>query len=150
VSDSTDATGDASGHKIGGIVRTQHAVLRQLLAEARAVLEAECCGLLAGHNGVISVILPARESTPSASAYEISPRELFEFFRRMRDEHLEHLGIYHSHPRGENSPSERDVALAYYPDAAYFIISPQEGAPRPVRAFRIADGRWSELTIQPI
>ena len=39
MSDSTDATGDASGHKIGGIVRTQHAVLRQLLAEARAVLD---------------------------------------------------------------------------------------------------------------
>jgi [CysO sulfur-carrier protein]-S-L-cysteine hydrolase len=112
--------------------------------------EVECCGLLAGRGEVISVILPARESTQSASAYEVSPGELFSLFRRMRDEHLEHLGIYHSHPRGENSPSASDVALAYYPDAAYFILSPQEGAPRPVRAFRIADGRWSELTIQPI
>jgi proteasome lid subunit RPN8/RPN11 len=141
---------DANADKMGGIVRIHHAVLSQLIAEARAMPDVECCGLLAGRNGVISVLLPAREGTRRASAYEISPAELFSFFRRMREEHLEHLGIYHSHPRGENSPSASDVALAYYPDAAYFIVSPQEGAPRPVRAFRIADGRWRELTIQPV
>ena len=145
-----DAKGGPSGDKLRGIVRVDRAVLRQLIAEARATPEVECCGLLAGRGEVISLLFPARESTPRASAYEISPRELFAFFRRMREEHLEHLGIYHSHPRGENSPSPSDVALAYYPDAAYFIVSPLEGVARPVRAFRIADGRWSELTIQPI
>jgi proteasome lid subunit RPN8/RPN11 len=158
VSDSPDMTGDPTGDatggptrdKMGGIVRIHRAVLRQLIVEARAMPEVECCGLLAGRGEVISLILPARESTLSASAYEISPGELFAFFRRIREEHLEHLGIYHSHPRGENSPSPSDVALSYYPDAAYFILSPLEDAARPVRAYRIADGRWSELTIQPI
>ena len=40
--------------------------------------------------------------------------------REMRAAGLELLGIYHSHPNGENEPSPRDVELAYYPEAAYF------------------------------
>jgi proteasome lid subunit RPN8/RPN11 len=133
--------------KSAGAVQVHRALLPQLIAEASATPDVECCGLLAGRDGVISALLPARQGAPRASTYEIAPAELFSFFRRMRDEHLEHLGIYHSHPRGDNSPSESDVALAYYPEAAYFIISPRPDAPRPVRAFRIADGRWSELVI---
>src|ERR1700722_8002543 len=126
-----------------GAVHVLHALWSQLIAEASATPDVECCGLLAASDGGISALWAARQGAPRASTYEIVPAELFSLFRRMRDERLEHLGIYHSHPRGDNSPSESDVALAYYPDAAYFIISPRPDAPRPVRAFRIADGRWS-------
>ena len=83
----------------------------------------------------------------SASAYEIAPLELFSLFRRMREQSLDHLGIYHSHPRGENVPSRRDIEAAYYPDTAYFIISPRQDAARPVRAFEIRDGQVRELEI---
>ena len=121
----------------------------ELLAVARRVPELECCGLLAGRGGVISVVLPARNLLASATAYEIEPAELFALFRRMRAEGLEHLGIYHSHPRGDNAPSPSDIERAYYPDAVYFILSPQASTARPVRAFRIADRRIRELTIQP-
>lgn len=68
--------------------------------------------------------------------------------REMRADGLELLGIYHSHPNGKNEPSPRDIELAYYPDAAYFIISPLVGAARPVRAFSILDGHVTELEIQ--
>src|SRR3984893_12976483 len=132
------------------VVRIVRAVLQQMLAEARSAPEVECCGLLAGRAEVISVLLPARQGPRSASAYEISPPELFALFRYMRDTGLEHLGIYHSHPRGDNSPSSRDVELAYYPAAAYFIVSPRPDAARPVRAFAIADGPAGERTIDVV
>jgi proteasome lid subunit RPN8/RPN11 len=132
------------------VIRIVRAVLQQMLAEARSAPEVECCGLLAGRAEVISVLLPARHGPRSASAYEISPPELFALFRYMRDAGLDHLGIYHSHSRGDNSPSRRDVELAYYPAAAYFIVSPQSDALRPVRAFAIADGRSEELTIDVV
>ena len=132
------------------VVRIERTVLQQMLAEARSAPEVECCGLLAGRAELISVLLPAREGPRSASAYEISPLELFALFRHMRDAGLEHLGIYHSHPHGDNSPSTRDVELAYYPAAAYFIVSPQVDAARLVRAFAIADGRSEELTIDVV
>jgi proteasome lid subunit RPN8/RPN11 len=130
------------------LVRVNRAAFDRLLAEARANPDMECCGLLAGREGIISAVLPAKNALQSAKAYEIASEELFALFRRMRAEALEHLGIYHSHPKGENSPSWLDLERAFYPDAAYLIISPDPGASRPIRAFRIIEGRARELSLQ--
>jgi proteasome lid subunit RPN8/RPN11 len=111
--------------------------------------ERECCGLLAGHNGVITRVIPGTNAAiDPATSYEIAIPELFQLMREIRAAGLELLGIYHSHPNGKNEPSPRDIAWAYYPDVAYFIISPLPGAPHPVRAFSIRDGSASELEIQ--
>jgi proteasome lid subunit RPN8/RPN11 len=129
-------------------VRIERSIFDRLLAEARANPKIECCGLLAGRKGVISTILPAKNALQSAKAYEIEPRELFALFRRMRAEAVEHLGIYHSHPNGENSPSPTDVERAFYPDVAYLIISPEVNPSRPIRAFKIGKGRAREISVQ--
>jgi len=108
----------------------------------------ECCGLLAGRNGVITEIFPARNALASATAYEISPRDLFTLFREIRAKNLVFLGVYHSHPNTENIPSPTDIERAYYPEAAYFIVSPAPNAPKPIRAFRIVSGIVTEILIQ--
>jgi proteasome lid subunit RPN8/RPN11 len=132
------------------VIRARAELLASLLGEARRNPSRECCGLLAGRDGVISVIFPAGNALASAAAYEIAPDELFALFRAMREQGLDHLGIYHSHPNTDNAPSPTDIERAYYPEAAYFIISPRADAPRPVRAFRIAGGRAEELEIETI
>jgi [CysO sulfur-carrier protein]-S-L-cysteine hydrolase len=134
--------------EMSGVIRVERRLLDELLAHARRESQTECCGLLAGRDGVISIILPARNVLASATAYEIAPAELFAIVRRMRQEGLGHLGIYHSHPDSDNAPSPTDIARAYYPDVAYFIVSPRPGASRSVRAFRIASGRVDELEIE--
>ena len=121
-----------------------------MLAEARQNRTIECCGLLAGREGEITAIFPAVNMLASPCAFEIAPPELFRIFREMRVAHLEHLGIYHSHPLGPNEPSGKDVARAFYPDEAYFIVSPAPAAPQPIRAFSIRDGESTELTIEPV
>ena len=70
--------------------------------------------------------------------------------RAIREAGLELLGIYHSHPRGENCPSPRDIERAYYPDVAYFILSLDPNVPHPVRAFSIRDGKVEELSVQVV
>ena len=130
-------------------VAVSSAVIQELLAEARHEPDLECCGLLAGQDGVISTVLRARNVLRSPTAYEIDTAELFSLFRRMRDDRLDHLGIYHSHPRGDNAPSPRDIERAFYPAAAYFIISPRPDAAQPVRAFRISAVEVRELIIRP-
>ena len=97
---------------------------------------------------VISAVFPARNALQSATAYEVAPEELFALFRRMRSEGLEHLGIYHSHPQGENFPSPSDLERAFYPDAAYFIVSQNAAVFRPIRAFRIREGRAREILLE--
>ena len=130
------------------VVRISRGVFERLLSEARINPEIECCGLLAGRAGVISTVLPASNALHSATAYEIAPADLFSLFRRMRAERLDHMAIYHSHPRGDNAPSPRDVEQAFYPAAAYFILSSRHDAPQPVRAFRIVAGEARELILQ--
>jgi len=130
------------------LFRISRAAFDRLLAEARANPNIECCGLLAGREGIISAVLPAKNALQSAMAYEIDPEELFALFRRMRADALEHLGLYHSHPQVENSPSPLDLERAFYPDAAYLIISADLNASNTVRAFRIVAGRARELPLE--
>lgn len=122
-------------------------IVEEMLRHARSEPGTECCGLLAGLGGVITTIFPAKNALESPTAFEIAPLELFHLFRRMREEGLEHLGLYHSHPAGENVPSPRDIEQAYYPHEAYFVISPQPGATRPIRVFSIREGSVEELEI---
>ncbi|MFQ5927167.1 MAG: Mov34/MPN/PAD-1 family protein [Terriglobia bacterium] len=119
-----------------------------LLAEARRHAPLECCGLLGGQGSEVKAILPARNAVASPLAYEIAPRELFRLFRRLRREGLELVGIYHSHPASDNYPSARDIERAYYPEAAYVIVSPV--AERPIRAFRIQGGKVGELRVETL
>jgi [CysO sulfur-carrier protein]-S-L-cysteine hydrolase len=128
-------------------IRVRVEIVEEVLRVARSEPRMECCGLLAGVGGVITKIFPAKNALASRTAYDVAPQELFQLFRRIREEGLEHLGIYHSHPTTENVPSPRDIELAAYPNEAYFIISPLPAAERPARAFSIRDGHVKELEI---
>ena len=123
-------------------------IAERLLAEARAHAPLECCGLLGGRADRVTQILPATNTLPSPVAYEIASRELFDLFRRLRRQGLELVGIYHSHPGGDNSPSARDLERAYYPEVAYVIVSPR--AEQAIRAFRIQGGKAGELVVETI
>ena len=129
-------------------VRIRREILLQLRQQARAHPKTECCGLLAGREGVITRVLPARNALESPTAFEIAPAELFRLMREIRAAGLELLGIYHSHLTGENRPSARDIERAYYPEAAYCIVSPQPDIPHPVRLFSIRDQRVLEMEME--
>lgn len=135
-------------HSVTDVVRVRKEILARLAEEAGHVPGEECCGLLAGRDGVITEMYLAVNALASATAYEIAPKDLFRILREMHAAGLELMGIYHSHPTGENQPSARDIERAYYLDVGYFILSPLPGAPLPVRAFEIRDGRVEELSIQ--
>ncbi|MGH9778631.1 MAG: Mov34/MPN/PAD-1 family protein, partial [Candidatus Acidiferrales bacterium] len=79
---------------------------------------------------------------------DIAVPELIRLFRRLRAEKLDLVGIYHSHPASDNSPSARDRELAFYPETAYVIVSPQSEARLPVRAFLIREGEVEELRVE--
>lgn len=130
------------------VIRIRGCVLARLVEEARRAPSQECCGFLAGRERLITSLLAGTNILASATAYEIAPVELFRMFRAMRADGLEHLGIYHSHPTGDNFPSPRDIERAYYPEVAYFIVSPHEDVAQAVRAFSIREGRVVELRIE--
>jgi len=128
-------------------IRVRPGIVEEMLRLARREPRTECCGLLAGADGIITRIVPAKNALSSPTAYEVAPQELFALFRQMRKEGLEHLGIYHSHLATRNFPSPSDIEQAGYPNQAYFIVSLLPDETRPVRAFSIRDGRVEELQI---
>lgn len=130
-------------------VRIRREIVAAMREDAAKAPAQECCGLLAGGDGIITHIFPATNAHPNpATAYEIAPQELFRMMKKLREGKLQLLGIYHSHPRGENRPSPHDIEQAFYPNTPYFILSPLPDAPQPVRAFVIRDGQVNELQFE--
>jgi proteasome lid subunit RPN8/RPN11 len=132
-------------------VRSRRKVYGQLLEHARRQPHRECCGILAGQDGLITQAFPAKNVAPDpVRNYEISPKEMVRLMGEFHGRRLEFLGIYHSHPNwlDANEPSPKDIALAYYSEAIYIIVTPRPYATTPVRAFSIREGRATELEIQ--
>ena len=106
----------------------------------------ECCGLLAGDGNVISSAYRLHnEAGQPETRYFASPEDLFAAMKAMRQEGLEMMGIYHSHPNSPAYPSKSDVELAFYSDSIYFIVS-LAGAVE-ISAFRIDNGNISRVEI---
>jgi len=132
-------------------VRSRRKVFGQLLKHARGQPHRECCGILAGQDDVITQAFPAKNvAADPIRNYMIAPKEIVRLMGECRKRRLKFLGIYHSHPHwlDANEPSPKDIALAYYSAAIYFIVTPRPYATTPVRAFSIHDGRVTELEIQ--
>ena len=132
-------------------VRSRRKIYGQLLKHARRQPHRECCGILAGQDGVITRAFPAKNvAADPVRYYVIAPDEIARLMGELRQRRLEFLGIYHSHPNwmDTNEPSPKDIALAYYSEAIYFIVTPRPYATTPIRAFSIRDGRAMELEIQ--
>ena len=132
-------------------VRSRRKVYARLLEHARRQPHRECCGILAGHDGLITQVFPAKNvAADPVWNYEIAPREIVRLRGELRKRRLEFLGIYHSHPHwmDANEPSPKDIALACYSEAIYLIVTPRPYATAPIRAFSIRNGRAMELEIQ--
>ena len=125
--------------------------LEALVAHARELTPFECCGLLAGkdrrvlhqyrvtntvatEHQAIDVFDQATVKRLGALpgpmraevAYFMDPKEMLQAFKDMRARQLDLVAIYHSHPHSPAYPSTTDIGLAYYPDAAYLIVSLQQ------------------------
>jgi proteasome lid subunit RPN8/RPN11 len=135
------------------VLQIARAQVEAMIEHARQEFPNECCGLLAGRQGRVEVVLRGQNLDQSPYTYRLDPQEQLRFFKEIDARGLDLLGIYHSHTQSAAYPSRTDVAKAYYPDAAYVIVSltnrDAAGDTVDVRAFRIRDGviAEEELTV---
>jgi proteasome lid subunit RPN8/RPN11 len=114
------------------------ALAAEIVAHARAGYPQEVCGLISGRAGAALAVHPGRNISPAPLvAYELD-HETLALQIGLEDQGLELLGIYHSHPRGPETPSETDVSLAFYPEPVYLIVSLARPDQPVLRAFRIS------------
>jgi proteasome lid subunit RPN8/RPN11 len=106
----------------------------------------ECCGALLGRDGegareVLQLLpLPNRRSDSTRNRFELTPEDVRFAERTAREEGLELLGWYHSHPDAPARPSEFDRAHAW-PWYSYIIVGIRNGAPSDMTSWRLRDDR---------
>ena len=107
---------------MGAMLEISTDLLRRIMALAAAQPGREVCGLLlGGPERVIGVEPCANVAAKPATTFEIDPVQLIAAHRRARAGGPAIAGCYHSHPRGDATPSERDAEAAP-PDGGVWLI----------------------------
>jgi proteasome lid subunit RPN8/RPN11 len=130
-------------------VRLTAPLVEAIVEYARGGDPNEACGLIIGdrpaaEGGVALRFEPTGNKAASPYRYEIDPDDLLRLTIATDDADEVFWAIVHSHIRSPAYPSPTDVALAFYPDALYLLVSLAADQPA-LGAFRIVDG-----TIHPV
>lgn len=128
-------------------------VAEQLMAQSRAELPNEACGLisgtLTGRRGVR--YHPARNAEASPLRYSVHPEDLVRITFAIEDAGEELVAIFHSHTRSPAIPSPTDRRAAMYPDQFYLLATladPDAPPERALRAWRIHGGQAFEVPVR--
>lgn len=132
------------------MLRIPKKILEEMIAHARQEFPKECCGLLAGNNGIVSKIYTMTNTDQSQVSYLMDPKEQLAAIKDMRKRGVETIASYHSHPKTDAEPSIKDIELAYDPDVYYVILSLAEPMRTDIRAFKIVDRKVSKAEIKII
>jgi proteasome lid subunit RPN8/RPN11 len=145
-----------SAHPGPATVELPGAIREAIVAHARAEYPNEACGLIIGDGpaadgGRALRYEAVRNKAASPYRYEIDPTDLYRLTIETDDADEVFWGIVHSHTHSPAVPSPTDIALAFYPDALYLLVSlsPDEADPATgmpgARAWRIVDGEVHEV-----
>lgn len=105
----------------------------------------EACGLLAGTAGVVAMVIPVKNIASGNTRFQMDPRAQLRAMELIEIEKLELLGIFHSHPKGDNQPSSSDIRESAYP--VINVICGRAGRKWNSRAFWIENSSFVEIPI---
>ncbi len=106
----------------------------------------EACGILAGRDTAITRIYKTTNTEKSPVSYLMDPAEQFRVMKDLRENNLSMVAIFHSHPSSPAYPSSRDVALAFYEDTLYLIVS-LIGKEPVLKGYSMREGKITEVNI---
>jgi proteasome lid subunit RPN8/RPN11 len=119
-------------------------LLEELRREAEQAYPAECCGVLGGRANVtkeVTRLVPVtNRRTDDPHRYLISPDDLRRITADLRQEELEVLGFYHSHPDHLAAPSAFDIEHAW-PWYSYLIVRVNGGHAAELASWQLNDDR---------
>jgi proteasome lid subunit RPN8/RPN11 len=120
----------------------------------------EGCGFLLGSVGDedtnrVTALFPLdnRASDRRTRRYELTADDYRAADEAARDQGLDVVGVYHSHPDHPARPSETDLEEATFPGFSYVIVSVHNGAPDTLTAWTLAPDRSAftreAITVRP-
>lgn len=127
------------------VLELNAALQQRLHGWAREGYPQERCGLLLGHagDGVVRVedVMHSRNANAERAhdRYEIDPEDFVHADARAREQQLEIVGIWHTHPDHPACPSATDREQAW-DGWSYLILSVNRAGVQALRSWRL-DGR---------
>lgn len=93
----------------------------------RSTFPREACGLLGGRSRCVTSVRPVLNIAPSDDRFRMEPAGQVHAILAIEAAGDDLLAIYHSHPRGPDTPSEIDIKQWRYPRALSLIWSRSSG-----------------------
>jgi proteasome lid subunit RPN8/RPN11 len=114
------------------MIRIEAEPWQVMLAHARETYPNECCGAMLGElddgSKIVSVAMPLENAFAGAKAarYELRPEDLLAADRAARQQNLDLIGIYHSHPDCDAYFSTTDLKNSC-PWYSFVVLSIRKG-----------------------
>lgn len=123
------------------VVRVAPAAAAAIEQAAQTAYPNEACGLLVGRaeegGWVVSQAIPGLNvHAEPRHRFEVDPRLVFDWMRRLRGGPEQLIGHFHSHPESPAEPSATDRSSAYDRSAIWLIASVDRGRVAAIRAFQ--------------
>ena len=129
--------------------------MSKILSHAEQAYPNECCGLLVGERSAGAVFIrevhrSANMAPARANQFEIDPQLRFDLERRVREEALDLVGVYHSHPDGDAAPSQTDIQRAWESSLVWLITAVNNGSAATTRAYLVLESlvRFKEIPVK--
>lgn len=126
------------------MLKLSDAAYEQVRKHGEETYPHECCGVLLGlskegANEVQGVVRAGNTRTDSAhNRYHIAPQELVRIQRQARDQGLDIVGFYHSHPDHPAQWSPTDFAEAHWLGCSYVITAVERGEAKQTNSFLLS------------
>ena len=131
------------------MIKIKQSIIDHIIIHAHNIFPIEACGYLVGNGDTISQSFELTNIDNSEEHFSFDPAEQFAVVRKTRNEGLEILANYHSHPNTPARPSEEDIRMAYDRGILYSIISLADTTSQ-IKAFKIHQSKVQEIQIQII
>jgi proteasome lid subunit RPN8/RPN11 len=110
----------------------------QVLAHARRDHPDECCGIIAGKDGLATRVFPMENADRSPTGFTFDSAEWLRVYREIDDADEDLLVVYHSHTATEAYPSRTDVLWSQHNEFQHWLLVSTRAAEDEVRSFTIA------------
>lgn len=122
---------------------------REMIEHAQQEYPKECCGFLGGPSGEARTIHRLRNTDPDpVMRYRADSRDVKRVLEELDDHDHEVVCVYHSHTHTPPYPSRTDIEESRgLPNAIYALVGLSDRGRPELRAYRIADGGVTEVSV---
>jgi len=127
-------------------------ILRAIEAHGKATYPEECCGFLLGHalpeGNTVTALYPIdnAQGDNRERRFLMRPDDYRQADQAARQQQVDVVGTYHSHPDHPAKPSATDLTHATFPGFTYVIVSIQDGKAADLTAWSLAPDRSRFIT----